>query len=405
MYNEGMIRLIKIIGVCALVSCLFLISVHPVGADSASDAINAKIAEYQQKLADLGNQKKSLSSQIQQMDTQIALTELTIQQSEQKITETQNEIDKLGSRIDNLDTSLSTLSKLLLQRIVIGYKTPHVSVFELLLNSESMADLTNQIKYQQTAQNSNQKLLVQVQEAKSNYEEQKALREQKKVELDLLVKSLNNQKASLVTQQAQKEQLLTETNNDEATYQSLLSQAEAQLKSFGQFVANRGGSSILSNQTVCDDWGCYYNQRDAQWGNASLNGTGYTIASDGCLVTSMAMVYTHFGHRGVTPLTINSNPFNFASYYPAYLNRTIVADGTTSTRIGAAIDSELSSGRPVVVGISYDGGPLPDHFLVLISGSNGNYKMNDPYTANGHDIPFTDHYSVGSIREIDRISM
>ena len=161
----------------------------------------------------------------------------------------------------------------------------------------------------------------------------------------------------------------------------------------------------MSNQTVCNDWGCYYNQRDTQWGATSLNNTGYTLASDGCLITSMAMVYTHFGHRNVTPLSINSNPLNFASYYPAYLNRVIVADGTQSTRISSAIDSELSAGRPVIVGISYDGGPLPDHFLVLVSGSNGSYKMNDPYTPNGANIPFTDHYSVGSIREIDRISI
>lgn len=122
-------------------------------------------------------------------------------------------------------------------------------------------------------------------------------------------------------------------------------------------------------------------------------------------MTAMAMVYTHYGHRSVTPISINSNPSNFASYEPAWLNKTIVADGTTASRVSSSIDSELSGGRPVIVGISYDGGPYPDHFVVLISGSGGNYQMNDPYTANGHDIPFTSHYSVASIREIDRVSM
>ncbi len=373
-------------------------------AQSSPD-IATKIKEYEQKLVDIRNQKNTLSSQIQQMDTQISLTELQVQRSEQKIIETQSEIEKLGSRIDNLDTSLNTLSKLLLKQIARGYKTRSISLIELLFEAKDINELTNKIKYQRSTQNNNQKLLVQVQEAKSSYEEQKVIREQKKQELNQLITNLNNQKASLKTQQAQKEQLLAETNNDETTYQQLLTQAEAQLKSFGRFVANQGGSSLLSNQTVCDDWGCYYNQRDSQWGGYSLNNTGYTLASDGCLVTSMAMVYTHFGHRGVTPLTINSNPFNFASYYPAFLSKTITADGTTSTRISSAIDSELSEGRPVIVGISYDGGPLPDHFLVLISGSSGNYKMNDPYTPNAHNIPFTDHYSVGSIREIDKISM
>ena len=363
------------------------------------------IDQLKTKITELGQQKNTLSSQIQQMDTQIALAELQVQRSEQKIISTQSEIEKLGSRIDNLDSSLGILSKLLIRQITKSYKTRTVSLVDLIFETKDMNDLTNKIKYLRTSQNNNQKLLIQVQEAKSSYEEQKIIREQKKRELDQLIISLNLQKETLKGQQLQKERLLVETNNDESTFQSLLSQAEAQLKGFGRFVANQGGSSLLSNQTSCDDWGCYYNQRDSQWGGNSLNNTGYTLASDGCLVTSMAMVYTHFGHRGVTPQTINSNPLNFASYYPAFLSMVIFADGTRSERTYSSIDSELSSGRPVIVGISYDGGPNPDHFLVLMSGSNGDYKMNDPYTPNGHNIPFTDHYSVGSIRTINKINM
>lgn len=370
-----------------------------------AQSVEDRIKEYQNKLTDIRQQKNTLSSQIAQMDTQISLAALQIQRSEQKIIETQREIEKLSSRIENLDSSLNKLSKFVLRQSAKSYKTRSVSLIELLLETKDMNDLSNKIKYLRASQNFNQKLLVQVQDAKLSYEEQKVIREQKKQELDQLIVSLNNQKEDLKTQQAQKERLLVETNNDESTFQLLLSQAEAQLKGFGRFVANQGGASLLSNQTACDDWGCYYNQRDSQWGGNSLNNTGYTLASDGCLVTSMAMVYTHYGHRGVTPQTINSNPFNFASYYPAYLNMTIVADGTTASRVYSSIDSELSSGRPVIVGISYDGGPNPDHFLVLISGSNGDYRMHDPYTPNARNIPFTDHYSVGSIRTINKINI
>ena len=388
-----------------IVVFVFFLSACHITSFVSAQTPTPNIDQLKQKVAELGQQKRTLQSQIQQMDIQISLTSLQIQSSEKKILETQTEIEKLGSRINNLDASLNTLSRLLLRQITKSYKTRTISLIDLLFETKDVNDLANKIKYLHASQNNNQKLLVQVQEAKSSYEEQKVIREQKKTELDHLIVNLNAQKEDLKTQQTQKERLLTDTNNDENTYQTLLTQAEAQLKGFGSFVANQGGSSLLSNQTSCDDWGCYYNQRDSQWGGNSLNNTGYTIASDGCLITSMAMVYTHFGHRGVTPQTINSNPFNFASYYPAYLNMTIVADGVSATRVYSTIDSELSSGRPVIVGISYDGGPNPDHFLVLISGSNGDYKMNDPYTPNGHNIPFTDHYSVGSIRTINKINI
>jgi len=101
-----------------------------------------------------------------------------------------------------------------------------------------------------------------------------------------------------------KSQLLAETKSKESTYQKLLAQAEAELKSYSISPRTPVAPSFLANQTVCDSWGCYYNQRDTSWGNDSLNGTGYTIASDGCLVTSMAMVITHYGHRDVTPVSI-----------------------------------------------------------------------------------------------------
>jgi len=383
---------------------LFFLTLFSVSAQDKTD-IEKKISEYQTKLQELKQQKNTLSSQIQYMDTQIYLTGLQINQTEQQIVSTGKEIDLLGSRIEGLDQSLDYLSKQLIKRIVIGYKKKPLSLFALLLNNKNAYDFLNQVKYLKTAQTNNQKLIYTVQETKTNAEEQKKHREEKKIELDRLTERLGNQKIALDNQKGQKERFLADTQNDENIYQNLLTQAQAQLAGFGRFVSSQGGSSILSNQTVCDDWGCYYNQRDSQWGGTSLNGTEYTLAGAGCLVTSMAMVYTHYGHRSVNPQSINSNPNNFASYYPAFLKKTITADGVTSNRVSSDIDSELSTGRPVIVGISYDGGPSPDHFLVLISGSNGNYRMNDPFTPNGHNIPFTDHYSVGSIREIDRISM
>lgn len=212
----------KLVGVF-LLSILCLITVRTVGADTA-----ALIKEYEQKLVAIRQQKNTLSSQIQEMDTQMYLTGLNIQRSEQKIIETQSEIEKLSSRIDNLDSSLDTLSKLLLRQIAKSYKTRSVSLVELLFETKDMNDLANKIKYLRSTQNNNQKLLIQVQEAKLSYEEQKVVREQKKQELDQLIVSLNAQKIALKSQQAQKQKILIDTNNDEKTYQTLLTQAQAE---------------------------------------------------------------------------------------------------------------------------------------------------------------------------------
>jgi len=390
------LRLLLIIGFIVI----FFTSINFVFGQEQKTDIEKKIEEYKGKLVELRSQKNTLASQIQYMDTQVYLTKLQIEETEGKIEQTQKEIESLSTKIEGLDESLSYLSKLLINQVVEGYKKRTVSFFALFLDSGNAQDLFNRLQYLKTTQNNNQKTLIQVQKTKFNFEDQKKLREEKKTELAKLSETLDQQKNALAVQRNSKQKLLADTQNNETIYQNLLSQAQAQLAAFSKFVTSQGGASILSNQTVCDDWGCYYSQRDNQWGTNSLNGTGYSLASDGCLVTSMAMVYTHLGRKGVNPQTINSNSNNFASYYPAYLEYTITADGLTTSRISASIDSTLSSGDPVVVGVSAYGGM---HFVVLISGSDGNYIMHDPFIENGHKLSFNNYYSVGSIFEIRKV--
>lgn len=340
------------------------------------------------------------------MDSQINLTEAKIEANKKEILDLTLDIDTATKKISALSDSLNKITGILLNRIVATYEAGSVQPFEMLLSSLNASDLLARLNYLRIAQDHDKRLIYDVQQAKNDYANQKNIFEDKKKKIETLKIQLESYTTQLNQQKVAKQQLLVDVQGSEAEYERLRNQAMAQLAAFSSFAAAHGGASILSNQTVCDDgWsGCYYNQRDSQWGNSALNNTQYTIASDGCLVTSMAMVYTHYSHRSVTPQTINSNSGNFASYFPAYLKYTITADGATSNRVGSIIDSTLSSGDPVVAGVSYDGGPIPDHFVVLISGSSGNYKMNDPFTPNGHNISFTDHYSVGSIREIDKVT-
>lgn len=206
-----------------------------------------QILEYQKKLNDLKQQKNTLSSQIQYMDTQVYLTTLQINETEQKILNTGKEIDLIGTRIDRLDQSLDYLSKQLIQRIIEGYKKKRLNIFSVIFDNEGANDLLNKVKYLKTAQDNNQKLLYTVQEAKTNYEEQKKLREEKKIELDKLTETLNSQKLALNNQKIQKQRLLADTNNDEVTYQSLLIQAQAEYKAIQGIITGAGTETKLGD--------------------------------------------------------------------------------------------------------------------------------------------------------------
>lgn len=214
----------------------------PTPTDSAKSNVENKIQEYQKKISELGDQKRSLSAQIQYMEAQTNIAELKIQSTETKIKTMQNEIGLLSSRIDGLDNSLDKVSKLLIESVVAGYKEKPMTFMDLLLDSKNAGDLIKKVKYYQIAQNNNQNILVHVQEAKLNFEEQKSLREKKKIELDALEKQLIAQKEELKVQTDEKESLLADTQSDEKKYQQLLQQAMAEFSAVQRAVAS--GSKV-----------------------------------------------------------------------------------------------------------------------------------------------------------------
>ena len=81
--------------------------------------------------------------------------------------------------------------------------------------------------------------------------------------------------------------------------------------------------------------------------------------------------------------------------------RTRVCNWCSIDSVKQKMDSELSSGRPVIVGL-YSG---PDHFIVIKAKSGDNYTMNDPFLENGSDKPLTDKYSLGDIKTVDYVNV
>jgi hypothetical protein len=118
----------------------------------------------------------------------------------------------------------------------------------------------------------------------------------------------------------------------------------------------------------------------------------------GCLISDLAMIKKKYG-EDVTPLSIATNPSYF-SLNTAYMKSPWPApSGHSYQRFGgynqAAIDKEMSEGRPVIVHLRF--GTADGHFIVLKSGSNGKYVMHDPWE--GFDKNFTDFYRTGQITD------
>lgn len=187
-----------------------------------------KVTCLENKVNDLKSQTKTLSSQIFIMDSQIRLTEARIEANERQILDLKLDIDTTTKKIITLQDSLEKIADVLINRIVATYKAGRVQPMEILLSSSDAPNLLARLNYLRIARDHDKKLMIDVQQAKIDYTNQKEIFEAKKKKIESLKLQLEAYSKNLEQQKIAKQQLLIATQNDEATYQQLLAQARAE---------------------------------------------------------------------------------------------------------------------------------------------------------------------------------
>lgn len=407
----------KLFIICCTVGFLFFFGGRVFAEDQCTSSNpcagkegDAAVSCYQSVVDSCKNTKDTLSSQINYLNSQIQLTTFQIESIKRLIASLTLEINQLADEVQSLEVKLTKQTELLQKRVPESYKE-YVASSDLtsLFFSKNIAELIQKMQYMKKVQQQDLKLFVQYKATQNNYAERKAQREEKKTKQEQAQRDLEIKSTQLAQQKQAKNALLEQTKGQESIYQSLLADAKAKLAGFASF-ADSQGASLLSGQTHCDDWGCYYNQRDSQWGNALINGQSSgcvgacTIARVGCLITSVSMVVSHLGHKDVLPSDIaSSSPDNFSVGTAMLMRGSIYVKGLKITRTGTSLSPDSVKDAPVIVGVY--SGPFGTHFVVIKSYKDGKYIMNDPYVASGYDKTFSDYYSLGSVFEVDRVTI
>ena len=378
--------------------------------DTSSQAsqLQQEINDYTNKINDLKGQEQTLSSQISIFDAQIKLTEYRIEATKEQILSISEDIDTTQKKISTLENSLADMTKILLNRIVAGYEVGSINPFQMLLASSNISDFFTRANYLRIVERHDKKLVYDTVQAKNDYANQQQIFEDKKKQVLALQTQLQSYTDDLNSQKQEKQDLLNETQGSEDNYQRLLSQAKAQLASLANFASSRvgAGGSIIPHQDQSDGWGKYYNQRDANWGNHLIGYSSYQVWEVGCLLTSYAMVSSHYGST-VTPLDVSSNSDNFALGTAMFkLPGPAPAGHSVSYVQNPSLDqlrNALNGGSIVIAGLSADGGPAPqhysDHWVVLRSVDGSSFRINDPWYSDGMNALLSDHYSGWTIIE------
>jgi len=356
-------------------------------ADCDDKTGSEKVDCLQNKVNDLKNQTKTLSSQISIMDSQIRLTEARIEANKKEILDLTLDIDTATKKIDTLKDALQKRTDVWIKRVVATYEAGEVKPLEIFLSSGSISDLLMRLNYLNIVKKSDEKTIIDIQQTKSDYVNQKDIFEAKKKKIETLKKQLEAYTNQLAQEKQSKQVLLTQTQGSEENYQKLLEAARRELAGFTSF-ATAGGATLASFGTGSNGW--YYTQRDPQWGNIILPGSSSSVLLAGCAVTSVAMVCKNYG-QGVTPSSIVSDSSKFI--YGDLWNWAFSCDGKTTNWIGSSQDqvkSYVENSNPVILRLiapSISG----LHFIVAWKWDGSDFIIHDPYY--GPDKKFSERYS------------
>lgn len=200
--------------------------------------------ECESKFNDLylkaGEQKRTLKNEIERFNAAIGITNTKIFRTTSEIEALEKEISVLITKIGRLDLSLDQLSKILIERVAETYKKGRIEPLEIFLSSKDFSQFMGRYKYLRVMQLNDRKLMVQLESARTNFEEEKKLKEQKQQELETAKKKLESQKKLLGQQKADKENLLKLTENNEKRYQQLLAASQAEIEAIQGIIAGRG---------------------------------------------------------------------------------------------------------------------------------------------------------------------
>lgn len=211
-----------------------------------------KIDELQRKLQEIQGQKVSLSTTIQYINTKISLAQAEIDKTQAELTSLEKEVSELGTRIGGLEQSLDVLSGVLLERVNNQYKQEQSNPIKALLVTKNLTEFYTRTKYIKIVQDKTRTIMLQAENQKDVFDQQKKIKEEKQLEVERKRKILAGQQQQLAVERTGQQQLLSETQNNEARYQAELEKTLAEVRAIQGIIAGKGDESKVKDVSQGD---------------------------------------------------------------------------------------------------------------------------------------------------------
>ena len=185
--------------------------------------LEKEIQQFQAQLDLIGKQKSSLSNSIKELDLTKQKLNVNILLTQKKIDKTNLKIQTLSSQIVDKESSIVNDVEAINNYVKETNEFEHGSLVEILLSDNDFTTAWNDMDNMVTVRENIRKKILELKQVKGELEGTRTETVSAKKELVSLKNSLADQKKIVEQNTAEKKRLLKETNNNENTYQKLLS--------------------------------------------------------------------------------------------------------------------------------------------------------------------------------------
>ncbi len=228
--------------------------------------INEKRSCLESKIKEFQSQKVTLSNTLSLISGRVAVQELQIKQTESEVERLQREIIQLTERIEGLNLSLDRLSAILVERVQSHYRASRVSRLLNTLSGENLSEALTKSTYIEKTGWQTAVAMERAESQRIQYDEQKAIKEVKQVDVEKKQKQLESERNALARQRQEQQFLLQETQSNEQKYQAELAKTLAEISAIQSIIAGKGSeqagvpvkqgdriASVISGASTCSN--------------------------------------------------------------------------------------------------------------------------------------------------------
>lgn len=255
-------KILILVGFLVIIGTNF--SVSHVKADTISDKkreieeLQRQINENRTNLSQKSKEVNNLKNQIDIMTAQIKDTELQISYTQANIDKVQAEIDILVDQIEQKEEELKVQKENLYETMRVMYESPQDSTVEIIIGSNSLSELVDRAQYIEALEYQIEITINKIMQIKADLETKRNEQEKKRQELTDLLRQHQDYLNGLSVQKTAKDDLLSKTKGEEASYQQLLAQKYAEWeRANAELRQMEGGTIGVAGSYPVANWPMY----------------------------------------------------------------------------------------------------------------------------------------------------